>query len=448
MIGDALLTDQYTLTMAQSFWRHGQAHERTSFELFVRRLPPDRGYLVAAGLRPALEYLREWRFSDRDLDHLFSLGIFDSGFLRELSELSFTGDVWAVPEGTALPAQAPILRVEAPRLEAAIVESALLSIVNHQTMIATKAARIASAARGRAVWDFSLRRLHGPDAAFGVARAAYIAGFAGTATVAAGRELGIPTTGTMAHHFVQSFGVEREQQAFEQFLRDYPQMGVLLVDTYDAHRGIERAIAAAKATGVRLRGLRLDSGDLAALARYARRRLDEEGMTDAMVLASNDLDEYRITELLAAGAPIDAFGVGTMLGTCADAPALGGVYKLVAQETADERPGEVMKMAVGKRTDPGRHQLWRAAPDRFLLGMADEEGPQGLEPLLRRVMRWGSLAEREDLDRIRARCARELDALPADVRALHEPREIELRRTPALERLIGEIAEPAAAASA
>lgn len=439
MCADALLTDQYTLTMAQSFWRNGQAEERASFELFVRRLPVDRGYLIAAGLETALEYLREWRFRDEDLEHLFGLGIFDPEFLRYLRDLRFTGDVYAVPEGTAIGAQAPILRIDAPRVQATIVESVLLSIVNHQTMIATKAARIVDAAAGRPVWDFSLRRLHGPDAAFGVARAAYIAGFAGTATVAAGRELGIPTTGTMAHHFVQSFGPADEHRAFEQFLRDYPEMGVLLVDTYEPRAGIENAIAAAKATGVRLRGLRLDSGDLAELARYARRRLDEEGMSETLVLASNDLDEHRIAELLAAEAPIDAFGVGTMLGTCADAPALGGVYKLVEQKTADERPACVMKMARNKATDPGRHQLWRTAPDMFVLGMNDEPAPDGAEPLLDRVVEAGRILPLPTLEEIRERCRREVEALPADVRALREPRRIAMERTEALTELIEQI---------
>ncbi len=447
---DALLTDQYTLTMGQSFWLHGQDAEQASFELFVRRLPEPRGFLVAAGLERALDYLERLAFDREDLDYLESLGIYSPAYLERLSELRFTGSVDAVAEGTLLPAQAPILRVSAPRLEACLVESALLAIVNHETMVASKTARIVHAAAGAEVWDFSLRRLHGLGAAVATARAAYLAGAAGTATVAAGRDYGIPTAGTMAHHFIQSFGPEREQEAFEQFLRDYPEGTTLLPDTYDTARGIENAIAAARATGIAPKMLRLDSGDLDALSRLARSRLDATGFTETRLIASNDLDEYKIAELVASGAPLDAYGVGTMLGTSADAPNLGGVYKIVAQELAagDGRPGAVMKLSLDKRTDPGRHQLWRSGPENFTLGLARESSPAGAEALLEPMLVDGR-RRNDDADGLaaaRRRCANNLAALPAIYKETSTPRQLTLARTPALQDLARSISSPAAAA--
>ena len=367
--GYGLHCDQYELTMAQAFLHAGRDGEVT-FELFVRSLPPNRGYLIAAGLEQALAYLEGLRFEAADLEWLTRQGIYQDDFLEHLASLRFGGRVDAIGEGTVTGAEVPLLRVTARRIEATLVESALLAIVNHQTMIASKAARVVDAAAGRPVWDFSLRRLHGPDAALGVARAAYIAGAAGTATAVAGRRLGIPTTGTMAHHYVLAFGPGGERAAFEAFLREYPGLAVLLVDTYDTERGVLNAIAASTATGVPLAGIRIDSGDLAAHARSARRTLDAAGMQAARIIASNDLDEYRIAALLGRGAPIDAFGVGTQLGTSADAPALGGVYKLVAQcEAGVDRP--VMKLSSAKHTDPGVHQVClesnQRCPMRFRL---------------------------------------------------------------------------------
>lgn len=448
---DPLLTDHYTLVMAQSFWRHGSAEEATAFDLFVRELPPSRNYLVAAGLADALEYLEGFSFREGDIDFLRSTGIFDGAFLEYLRRLRFTGTVRAIREGSVIPAKAPILSVRADRVQTAIVEPALLAIVNHQTMIASKAARIVEAARGRTVSDFSLRRLHGPMASLGVARAAYIAGVAATSTVAAGRDHGIPTGGTMAHHYIQSFGPGREQQAFEQFLSDYPDENILLVDTWDTIEGVKRAIAASRQTGVALRGIRLDSGDLIELSKECRRILDAAGCPGTAIFASGDLDEYRIRELLDAGAPVDSFGAGTRLGTSADAPYLGAVFKLVAQgpvpdgETDPERLTPMMKLSVDKETDPGEHQLWRVDDHRFLLGLIDERPPRPeASPLLETVMSSGSRDAagylRPTLSDIRRFCRRQVAGLPDDVREIDATGKLELLRSPALERLSAELA--------
>lgn len=436
----SLHTDEYALTMAQSFHRHGQTGA-AAFEMTVRSLPPARGYLVAAGLEQACAHLRTLHFDGRDLEFLSRRGIYSPDFLDLLSRVRFSGDVDAIPEGTPIGAGVPLLRVTAPRIEATLVESSLLALINHQTMIASKASRIVDAAQGRSVWDFSLRRLHGPDAALGVARAAYIAGCAGTATVAAGARLGVPTTGTMAHHFVLAFGEDYEQAAFEQFLRDYPGRAVLLVDTYDTLRGVDRAIAASLSTGVPLAGVRLDSGDIAALARATRARLDAAGFARARITASGDLDEYRISELLAADhpAPIDSFGVGTMLGTSADAPSMGGVYKLVAQSRGDEMV-PTMKVTSAKQTDPGVHQVFHTA-EHDVIALHGEECAG--EPLMSAVIRGGEMCcQLPSLEEIRVRCRRRVEALPAAVRRVADPEQWRVERSPRLvelrERLLRE----------
>jgi nicotinate phosphoribosyltransferase len=427
----SLHTDEYALTMSQSFWKHGQTGV-ASFEMTVRSLPPSRGYLVVAGVEQALAYLLSLRFSAHDLSFLSQQGLYSSEFLSVLEALRFTGDVDAIPEGTPIGAGVPLLRVTAPRIEATLVESSLLALLNHQTMIASKASRIVAAAQGRDVWDFSLRRLHGPEAALGVARAAYIAGCAGTATVVAGARLGLPTTGTMAHHFVLAFGEDHEQDAFEQFLRDYPGRAVLLVDTYDTLRGVDRAIAASRATGVSLSGVRLDSGDIAALARATRDRLDAAGFTAARITASGDLDEYHIEDLLAAGAPLDAFGVGTMLGTSADAPWMGSIYKLVAQARGTEMV-PTMKVTSAKQTDPGVHQVFHTS-SHDVIALVEESLPG--EPVLRPVMRGGAVvAELPSLAEIRERCRERVAALPAEVRRIRDPQPWPVERSPRLEEL-------------
>lgn len=425
----ALFCDEYELTMAQSFWRHGQ-NGVVCFEMTVRHLPRNRGYLVVAGLEQVLAQLGSLRFSEPDLRYLERIG-FAHDFTEFLRGLRFTGDVHAIAEGTVVGAETPLLRVTAPRIEATLIESALLAIVNHQTTIASKTARVVRAAQGRPVWDFSLRRVHGPEAGLAVARAAYIAGAEGTATEVAGERLGIPTSGTMAHHYVLAFGPDGEQAAFEQFLRDYPGRATLLVDTYDTLRGVEHAIAASRASGVALSGVRIDSGDIAPLAKAARALFDAAGMPDVHILASGDLDEYRIEELLDAGAPVDAFGVGTMLGTSYDAPALGGVFKLVAQEEQGTLQ-PVMKHSADKLTDPGVHQVIRTV-DGDVVAM-DGESIVG-EPLLTQVMRGGTPLAIPSLDDARRRCGAQCAQLPPAQARIHDPAPWPVRRSPQLDAL-------------
>ncbi|MGH2951828.1 MAG: nicotinate phosphoribosyltransferase, partial [Solirubrobacterales bacterium] len=313
----SLATDLYELTMAASY--HSQAMDGPAqFELFARRLPPRREWLLAAGLGPTLRLLRELRFGERETEYLRSLG-FDAGFCDRLGGLRFHGDVDAMPEGTVCFANEPLLRVTAPRIEAQLIETLLLNQLNFQTMVATKAARVVLAAgggepgRGESVIDFSPRRDHGIDAAVKVARSAAVAGCGGTSNVAAAMLYGLTPVGTMAHSYVMSFRSERE--AFRAFLSDNPDRAVLLVDTYDTLDGVRNAIAASRETGVALAGVRLDSGDLLELSRATRALLDDAGLGEARIAASGDLEERRIAELVAAGAPIDLWGVGTELGT-------------------------------------------------------------------------------------------------------------------------------------
>ena len=331
----SLLVDQYELTMAASFLRE-EKNEPSVFELFVRKLPPNRDWMLVCGLGPTLRLISEMRFGERELDYLGRLG-FDEEFLSYLRGFRFKGDVDAMPEGTIAFANEPLVRVTAPRIEAQLIETLLLNQINFQTMIATKAARVVLAANGagEAIVDFSPRRDHGVDAAMKAARASAIAGVGGTSNVAAAMRYGLRPVGTMAHSYVMSF--EREQEAFEAFMRDNPENAVLLVDTYDTIEGVRRAIEASRRTGIPLAGVRLDSGDLPTLAAEARHLLDGAGMGEARIVASGDLEERRIAELCRAKVPIDLWGVGTDLGTSRDSPVVNGVYKIVADLRG--RPG-------------------------------------------------------------------------------------------------------------
>jgi nicotinate phosphoribosyltransferase len=407
----ALVTDLYELTMAAAYQAGGVDHEAT-FELFVRSLPATRRFLVAAGLDDALAGLEAWRFDAGDVAYLDGLGTFPPEFLDRLDDLRFTGDVWAVPEGEVVFAGEPLVRVTAPLVEAQIVETWLLNRIASQTMLASKAARIAVACGERTFVDFSARRVHGVDAAMAAARAAWICGAAGTSLVAAGRRFGIPLSGTMAHSFVMSHDHERD--AFLAYARTFPAAVVLLIDTYDTVEGARTAADVAHelaAEGIAIAGVRLDSGDLGALAVDVRAVLDDAGLPDIVILASGDLDEHRIADLLSAGAPIDAFGVGTQLGTSGDAPTLGAVYKLV--EDAD---GPKMKLASGKVTLPGRKQVWRL-DDHDVVSLHDEDVPGG-RPLLRRVMHAGRRTGVESLDDVRARATASVAWLPPVLRDL------------------------------
>lgn len=350
-----LLADQYELAMAESYFRRGM-REPAVFELFTRRLPPRRHWLLVAGLGPALRMVEAVSFGERELEYLGTVG-FSEPFLDYLSSFRFSGDIDALPEGTIAFPNEPLVRVTAPRLEGQLLETLLLNQVNFQTAIATKAARIVLAAgggrpgSGGGVIDFSPRRDHGVDASMKVARSAAIAGAGGTSNVAAAMRYGLVPVGTMAHSYVMSF--DEEEEAFRAFMEDTPENAIMLVDTYDTPGGVRRAISASRATGVELKGVRLDSGDLNALSRETRKLLDEAGMGNTRIIASGDLEERRIVELVAGGAPIDSWGVGTDLGTSRDAPAVSGVYKLVADQPSDEagwRP--LIKRSPAKSTVP------------------------------------------------------------------------------------------------
>lgn len=340
--GSPLRTDLYQLTMACAYWKAGLAEREACFHLFFRRAPFGGGYAIAAGLRDALAYLGAWRFADDDLGYLSGLRapsgapLFDEAFLAHLATVRFEGDVLAVPEGTVVFANEPLLRVTGPLLAAQIVETALLNTLNFQTLVATKAARVCRAAAGAPVLEFGLRRAQGPDGGASASRAAYLGGCAATSNVLAGRLEGIPVQGTHAHSFITCFATELE--AFEAWAQAMPDSQVFLVDTYDTLDGVRNAVTVGRRMAARGRamiGVRLDSGDLGALAVQARRILDEGGLPDAKIVASNDLDEHAIEALRARGAPIDVWGVGTRLATAYDQPALGGVYKLAALQ--DER---------------------------------------------------------------------------------------------------------------
>ena len=423
MAATALATDLYQLTMMAGYFAQ-RRHERAiaSFELFVRRLPPQRGYLIAAGLASFVEFLEQLRFTEDEIDWLRvtdALAGVPPEFFDYLARLTFTGDVWAVPEGTPVFAQEPIIRVTAPIGQAQLVETAALAFVNFQTSVASKAARVVTAARGRKVFEFGARRAHGLDAALFAARSAYLAGAAGTSLVEAGRRFGIPLSGTMAHSWVMS--ADSEDSAFEDYTRVFGDRSILLLDTYDTLDAARRVAS----SGLRPSGVRLDSGDLAELAPKVRAILDTGGLHATKILASGDLDEFSISELLVRGAPVDGFGVGTKLVTSEDAPALGGVYKLVEIEE-DGICRRVAKQSEGKATWPGRKQVWRvmregrAAED--VVAFADEQGPTGGIPLLRQVMRTGRLIDTElTLEHARIRCAQALAELPDPVRSVENP---------------------------
>ncbi|MES9606748.1 MULTISPECIES: nicotinate phosphoribosyltransferase [Actinomadura] len=433
-----LLTDLYEVTMAASYLRRGMAGPAT-FSLFVRKLPRDRGFLIAAGLEDCLSFVEDYRFSQEDLDYLAVEQGLDDASLRAFERLRFTGEVRAVPEGRVVYPGEPLLEVTAPIAEAQLVETVLLNHITFQTTVATKAARCVRAAAGARVIDFSFRRTQGVDAAMAVARASYLAGFAGTSNVEGSRRYGVPATGTMAHSYIEAFPGEGE--AFAAFAADFPERTTLLVDTYDTLGGVAAAIRTARRAGLpSLAGIRLDSGDLGDLAVRARSMLDEAGMTGTRIVASGGLDEYRIADLAAAGAPIDVYGVGTRMGVSADAPYLDSAYKLVAYE---DRP--VMKLSTGKITAPCAKQVYRG-PDGDVVALRDEPAPDGMEPLLVPVMEAGRrLAGPEPLEAVRARCAAEIAALPDRITRLRAPETRPVRLSTRLRRVRDRLYEELAA---
>jgi nicotinate phosphoribosyltransferase len=438
----SMFTDLYELTMCASYFDNNQ-FEPATFDLFIRRLPENRGYLLFAGLEQVLQYLESVKFTEEHLAYLQKQG-FNSRFLDYLRGFKFTGDVWAAPEGTvAFPCE-PLIRVTAPIIEAQLVETFLLNTVNLQTMIATKASRVVHAAKGKAVIEFGLRREHGVDAGMKVARCSYIAGCQGTSNVLAGLAYGIPVFGTMAHSFIMSY--EREIDAFRAFAKTFPDKSTLLIDTYDDIAGAEKAAVVAKELeekGLRLSGVRLDSGDLAAISKKVRKILDEKGLDYVSIFASGDLDEFKITELLSQGARIDAFGVGTKMGTSADKPYVDVIYKLCETMTADGTYAPIMKLSEGKVTLPGRKQVYRFKDgegnfERDVIALADErvEG----DPLLRKVMEKGKLTYNlPSLEEIRANASANLTKLPERYKRVKAAAEYHVEISKNLNRLISEL---------
>lgn len=417
---DALHTDLYQLTMAAGYFHRGMASRVATCELFVRRLPRHRRFLVAMGLARVVRYLEELRFTEEQIAYLSALpALADAmtpAFCSYLRDFRFHGDVWAIPEGTVFFANEPALRVTAPLIEAQLIETFALSAINHATAIASKAARIVLAAGDAGVIEFGTRRAH-PEAAIDAARAAYAVGCVGTSNVEAGMRFGIPVLGTAAHMWTMAHPTE--QAAFEAYVAVFPSAAILLIDTYDTLVGAARAAAIARD---KLKGVRLDSGDLGTLSVAVRRILDDAGCTSAKIVASGDLNEHRIAELRRAGAPIDLYGVGTDLVTSIDAPALGGVYKLVEIGDVERGAGgertPIAKFSEGKATLPGAHQVHRFRDRsgklaRDVIALEGEPMSPDAEPLLAPVMARGArVAPREGLDAVRTRARAQLAGLP------------------------------------
>jgi nicotinate phosphoribosyltransferase len=425
----ALLTDLYELTMASSYLRRGITGSAT-FSLYVRDLPPERGFLVAAGLEEAMSYLEDLSFTDEDLTYLREELELSEADVEALRGLRFEGDVWAPPEGRVLFAGEPLLEVTAPIAQGQIAETYLLNQITVNTLLATKAARFVIAAGGRDLVDFSFRRAHGLDAAMAVARASALVGFAATSNVEAARRLGVRAAGTMAHSYVEVFG--REREAFRAFAEDFPSRATFLVDTYDTPSGVRAAIAVIREMDLGAgAAIRLDSGDLSQLSVQAREMLDRAGLPGVRIFASGGIDEVDIERLVASGAPIDAFGVGTRLGVSADAPYLDTVYKLVSFEG---RP--MLKLSPGKATYPGEKQVFRSPGfEGDVIALRDEEGMEG-DPLLGQVMSAGTRTRPpEPLEAVRARFLEDLAALPAEAKGLVSPEPVPVRFSDGLRAL-------------
>jgi nicotinate phosphoribosyltransferase len=425
----ALFTDLYELTMLQAYWAEDMTAPAV-FDVFARKLPPQRNFLLACGLEAVLDYLESFAVSGQDIDYLRGLGTFKPDFLERLRALRFTGKVYAMAEGTPLFANEPLLTVEAALPEAQIVETAVLNLLHYPTLVASKGARVVRAAQGRTVVDFGARRAHGVDAAIACARALYVAGYDGSSNVEAGRRYGVPVVGTVAHSYVQAHASEAD--SFVRFAAEFPGT-TLLVDTYDTLDGVRQVIALRQRLGERFKvnAVRLDSGDLGALAKAARALLDAAGMREVRIMASGGLDEQVIAALLADGAPIDGFGVGTTVDVVADRPYLDAAYKLVAYAGRD-----CGKLSPGKVSLPGRKQVFRRYDNGVAVGDTIARHDEILpgEPLLACVMQDGRClpAGRVDTAAARAHAAAQLARLPAALRALETAKPYPVDISPAL----------------
>jgi nicotinate phosphoribosyltransferase len=436
----ALLVDLYELTMAAAYFEH-QVDCRATFELFVRQLPPERAYLVAGGIEDALDYLADLRFTEEDVTFLRSLPVFQnisSAFFEYLRNFRFLGEVEAVEEGTLIFAEEPLLQVSAPILAAQIAETYLLSITNFETLIASKSARVVRAARGRGVLEFGTRRAQGPEAGVRAARAAFLGGCVATSNVLAGFRFGIPLAGTAAHSWTQAFPTER--QSFQALLDTFPEDAILLIDTYDPLAGAQTAAT----LGRKIAGVRIDSGDLLETSRRVREILDRHGQREAKIVASGDLNEYKVEALVMQGAPIDLFGVGTELATSRDVPALSVVYKLVEIEH-NGRVDYKSKFSEEKFYSPGRKQVFRFSVGgqyhHDVIGRSSEK-PSGGTPLLHPVMRHGQrLRPRPRLQDSRTNVLANLDCLPEPYHALRDAPGYPVAKSEALQRLLEEVRE-------
>ena len=455
-----LMTDLYELTMMQGYFKNKNQNETVIFDAFYRKNPCDGGYAISAGLEQVIKYIQELRFDKEDIDYLASLGIFEEDFLEYLSAFRFSGDIYAIPEGTVMFPREPVIKVIAPIMEAQLVETAILNIINHQSLIATKAARVCYAARGDGIMEFGLRRAQGPDAGTYGARAAVIGGCIGTSNVLCGQLFGVPVKGTHAHSWIMSF--PDEYTAFKTYADMYPGACILLVDTYDTLKsGVPNAIRVfteMRKAGIPLTfyGIRLDSGDLAYLSKKARKMLDEAGFPDAVISASNDLDEYLIDSLKAQGAAITSWGVGTNLITSKDNPSFGGVYKLAAIRGEDGHFIPKIKLSENseKVTNPGDKKIYRIYEKETgklkadLICLVEEDyketddlelfdpqepwkrtllkgGTYTLRPLLEHIFRKGECCYTSPkvMD-IRAYCQRELDTLWDETKRLVNPQQV------------------------
>lgn len=433
LLSSPLLTDLYQFTMMETYLQNDM--DKTAvFEFYVRKLPENRKFLVAAGLHSALCFLENLHFSSAEIDYLAQTGRFSGKLLDYLSSFRFRGDVYALPEGTVCFANEPLIRIVAPLPAAQLVESRLMNLLHFETIIASKAARCILAAAGKTLVDFGMRRTHGAEAGILAARAAYISGFSGTATVIADTFYGIPVFGTMAHSYIEAVG--NEEEAFVSFARANPNNVTFLIDTYDTLRGAKHAVNAAKrllTEGIRTQAVRLDSGDFLALSKEVRLILDRNGLTDVRILASGNIDEYMLQTLISAGAPIDAFGVGTKLDTSEDAPYMECAYKLMEY---DGKPK--LKKSSGKATLPGRKQVMRRFQDGTMVGdtVTLEGDNQEGTPLVEKVMDRGKrLLPSPDLTALAAYTKRQLQALPENLRRLDIASSYPVEIAPALTRL-------------
>jgi nicotinate phosphoribosyltransferase len=432
-----LLTDLYEFTMAEAYYQQKMFAPAT-FSLFIREYPKHRGYFVSAGLEEVLQFLESFSFSQEDLDYLSQAAPFSEDFLHHLSSLSFKGEVFAMPEGRLFFRDEPILEITAPIIQAQLVETFVINSISLQVTIASKAARCVHAADGRTLVDFSLRRTQGTDAGLKVARASYIAGFSSTSNVLAGKRYGIPVSGTMAHSFITSF--EEEIESFRAFAQTFPDKAVLLIDTYDTLTGAEKAVTVAKemeSRGEKLRGVRLDSGDMVSLSKKVREFFQEAGFGETSIFASGGFDEFKIAEHIEKEADIDGFGVGTKMGVSADAPYLDIAYKLVQY---DGRP--VLKLSSGKKTLVGEKQVFRVkedgSPRKDIIALREEDY-EG-EPLLDYVMKDGTRQKPpEPLAEIKERFHEEFSTLPAPYKLLENPEEFPVELGPHLRKAQQEV---------